>query len=287
MCKKVLIISSSMRNKSNSEKLAEQFAKGAEEAGNNVEIVSLKGKQLDFCQGCLACSKTGYCVLGDEGNEIAEKMKQADVIVFTTPIYYYEMSNGWTVILTIPFQTVLMGERNLPVMTMVGISALVIVAMLVMVIRDLVNSRRIRQADTTIHILSDSFYAIYRVNYKTGVYEAIKTSPDVADALSKTGDYQRLLSTVGTLVDPETFQEFSLAFSLESIRQRVAAKIPDYGGDYQRRFGDVYKWVNIRTLYDGSRAPDEVILCFREVDLEKRLQEAAAALWKNGLCCAA
>lgn len=186
--------------------------------------------------------------------------------------YYYEMSNGWTVILTIPFQTVLMGERNLPVMTMVGISALVIVAMLVMVIRDLVNSRRIRQADTTIHILSDSFYAIYRVNYKTGVYEAIKTSPDVADALSKTGDYQRLLSTVGTLVDPETFQEFSLAFSLESIRQRVAAKIPDYGGDYQRRFGDVYKWVNIRTLYDGSRAPDEVILCFREVDLEKRLQ---------------
>ena len=186
--------------------------------------------------------------------------------------YYYEMSNGWTVILTIPFQTVLMGERNLPVMTMVGISALVIVAMLVMVIRDLVNSRRIRQADTTIHILSDSFYAIYRVNYKTGVYEAIKTSPDVADALSKIGDYQRLLSTVGTLVDPETFQEFSLAFSLESIRQRVAAKIPDYGGDYQRRFGDVYKWVNIRTLYDGSRAPDEVILCFREVDLEKRLQ---------------
>ena len=181
--------------------------------------------------------------------------------------YYYKMSNGWTVILTIPFQTVLMGERNLPVMTMVGISALVIVAMLVMVIRDLVNSRRIRQADTTIHILSDSFYAIYRVNYKTGVYEAIKTSPDVADALSKIGDYQRLLSTVGTLVDPETFQEFSLAFSLESIRQRVAAKIPDYGGDYQRRFGDVYKWVNIRTLYDGSRAPEEVIIFFRELDL--------------------
>ena len=77
---------------------------------------------------------------------------------------------------------------------------------------------------------------------------------------------------VGTLVDPETFQEFSLAFSLESIRQRVAAKIPDYGGDYQRRFGDVYKWVNIRTLYDGVRAPDEVILCFREVDVEKRQQ---------------
>ena len=92
MQKSVLIISSSMRNKSNSEKLAEQFAKGAEEAGNKVEIVKLKGKKLAFCQGCLACSKTGHCVINDDGNEITEKMKQADVLVFATPIYYYELS---------------------------------------------------------------------------------------------------------------------------------------------------------------------------------------------------
>ena len=186
--------------------------------------------------------------------------------------YHCEMDNGWTVILTISFQTVLMGERNLPVMTLGAISVLVMAVMLAMVIRDLTNSRRIRRADSTIHILGDSFYAIYRVNYKTGTYETIKRSPDMRGVLEKEGSYQRLLDTVGTLVEPETFHEFQVAFSLESIRQRVAAKIPDYGGDYQRRFGDVYKWVNIRTLYDGSRAPDEVILCFREVDLEKRLQ---------------
>lgn len=186
--------------------------------------------------------------------------------------YYYKMSNGWTVILTIPFQTVLMGERNLPVMVLVGVSALVMAAMMIMVIRDLVNSRRIRRADSTIHILGDSFYAIYRVNYKNSTYETIKLSPDMEGTLPETGDYQSLIDTIGTLVEPETFHEFALAFSLESIRQRVAARIPDYGGDYQRRFGDVYKWVNVRTLYDSSRAPDEVILCFREVDLEKRQQ---------------
>lgn len=186
--------------------------------------------------------------------------------------YYYEMSNGWTVILTIPFQTVLMGERNLPVMVLVAVSALVMAVMVIMVLRDLVNSRRIRRADSTIHILGDSFYAIYRVNYKTATYEAIKLSPDMVGTLPETGDYQSLIDIIGTLVEPDTFHEFALAFSLESIRQRVAARIPDYGGDYQRRFGDVYKWVNVRTLYDGSRAPDEVILCFREVDLEKRQQ---------------
>lgn len=186
--------------------------------------------------------------------------------------YYYEMSNGWTVILTIPFQTVLMGERNLPVMVLAVVSALVMAAMVIMVIRDLVNNRRIQRADSTIHILGDSFYAIYRVNYKNGTYETIKLSPDMEGTLAESGDYQGLIDTIGTLVEPDTFHEFALAFSLESIRQRVAARIPDYGGDYQRRFGDVYKWVNVRTLYDGTRAPDEVILCFREVDLEKRQQ---------------
>lgn len=186
--------------------------------------------------------------------------------------YYYEMSNGWTVILTIPFQTVLMGERNVTVMALVIISAFLLLVLASMVVRDLINNRRIQRADSTIHILGDSFYAIYRVNYKSGVYETIKMSDDMRGVLPETGDYQGLVDKIGTLVEPETFHEFALAFSLESIRQRVAAKIPDYGGDYQRRFGDVYKWVNVRTLYDDSRAPDEVILCFREVDLEKRQQ---------------
>ena len=186
--------------------------------------------------------------------------------------YYSEMSSGWTVILTIPLQNVLMGEQNTTILVMVAISVLVMAVIVIMVLRDLLNSRRIRRADNTIAILGDSFYAIYRVNYKAGTYEAIKVSPDLSDSLPEAGDYQVLLDVVGTLVDPETFHDFSMSFSLESIRQRVAERLPDYGGDYQRRFGDAYKWVNIRTLYDGVRAPDEVILCFREVDVEKRQQ---------------
>ena len=51
MTKKVLIISSSLRKGGNSETLCDAFQKGAEEAGYQVEKVSLAGKQLAFCQG--------------------------------------------------------------------------------------------------------------------------------------------------------------------------------------------------------------------------------------------
>lgn len=40
--KKVLVLSSSLRKGSNSETLAQEFAKGASEAGNKVELVSLR-----------------------------------------------------------------------------------------------------------------------------------------------------------------------------------------------------------------------------------------------------
>lgn len=91
MSKKVLVISTSMRNNSNSEMLADYFLMGAKEAGHQVEKVTLKGKQIAFCNGCLACQKTGCCAISDDAVEITEKMRYADVIAFATPIYYYEM----------------------------------------------------------------------------------------------------------------------------------------------------------------------------------------------------
>ena len=94
MSRKILIISTSLRAKSNSDLLAQAFMKGALEAGHQVEKVSLRGKNIAFCRGCLACQKLGKCVIPDDANEITEKMKTADVIVWATPIYYYEMSGA-------------------------------------------------------------------------------------------------------------------------------------------------------------------------------------------------
>ena len=91
MVKKVLVITSSLRERGNSNALANEFAKGAKEAGNSVEVVSLAGKNIAFCRGCLACQKTLKCVINDDAIQIAEKMKNANVIAFATPIYYYSV----------------------------------------------------------------------------------------------------------------------------------------------------------------------------------------------------
>ena len=89
---KVLVISTSLRAKSNSDILTESLIKGAQDAGHEVEHISLKGKELKFCIGCLACQKTLKCVQKDDAVWIAEKVRDADTLVFATPIYYYEMS---------------------------------------------------------------------------------------------------------------------------------------------------------------------------------------------------
>ena len=99
MSKKILVISTSLRKESNSDMLAEAFMNGAGEAGHEVETVSLKNKTIGFCKGCLACQKTGSCVIRDDAGEIVEKMLHADVLVFATPIYYYEMSGQMKTIL--------------------------------------------------------------------------------------------------------------------------------------------------------------------------------------------
>ena len=88
----VLVIMTSLRAGSNSDILACRLADGAKAAGHRVECVSLKGKTVGFCRGCLACQKTQKCVLPDDAAAIAEKAMRADTLVFVTPIYYYEMS---------------------------------------------------------------------------------------------------------------------------------------------------------------------------------------------------
>ena len=89
---KVLVITTSLRARSNSDILAERLITGAKDAGHQVEEISLKGRTIGFCKGCLACQKTQKCVIKDDAVMIAEKVMNADTLVFVTPIYYYEMS---------------------------------------------------------------------------------------------------------------------------------------------------------------------------------------------------
>ena len=89
---RIMVISATLRREGNSDALAEAFARGAREAGHEVEKISLRDKEVAFCRGCLACQETGRCVIHDDADAIVERMGQADVLAFATPIYYYEMA---------------------------------------------------------------------------------------------------------------------------------------------------------------------------------------------------
>ena len=92
MHKKVIIISSTPRKNGNSQILSEAFAKGAIENNNEVELISLRENKINYCIGCYGWRKTGKCVQNDGMNEIIEKMLNSDVVVFSSPIYMYDIS---------------------------------------------------------------------------------------------------------------------------------------------------------------------------------------------------
>ncbi len=92
MEKKVVVISSSPRVCGNSEIMAKSFAEGARNAGHKVEVVLLRDICLEFCKGCLACQKTGKCVIGGDVEKVLEKIVSSDVLVLATPVYFYGMS---------------------------------------------------------------------------------------------------------------------------------------------------------------------------------------------------
>lgn len=91
MSKKVTIISTSPRVKGNSDILADEFLRGAVDAGHRVEKIALAEHSPELCIGCLACQETGHCVIEDDVSIALGKMLSSDAVVFATPIYFYEM----------------------------------------------------------------------------------------------------------------------------------------------------------------------------------------------------
>ena len=80
--KKIVIVSSTFRKNGNSELLAKQFEKGAQESGNSVQTIFLRDVKPKFCTGCLSCLNTGKCVLKDGVNALLPAVREADVLVF-------------------------------------------------------------------------------------------------------------------------------------------------------------------------------------------------------------
>lgn len=91
--KNILIISSSPRKKSNSHMLCEQFKKGAEDKGHKVTMFRIRDLNINFCRACDACMiNGGRCILKDDMSEMLEALKKSDILVLSTPVYFYGIS---------------------------------------------------------------------------------------------------------------------------------------------------------------------------------------------------
>lgn len=52
------------------------------------ELILLRDYNIEHCKGCLSCHKNGKCFIDDSMNELVEKMKNADLIIFGVPNYF-------------------------------------------------------------------------------------------------------------------------------------------------------------------------------------------------------
>lgn len=81
------------RPRGNTAQLAEAFSKGAKEAGQKVETISLLQKEVKGCMGCNACRYSKPCIIQDSFSEIMPKILDADCLVFASPLYFWTLSS--------------------------------------------------------------------------------------------------------------------------------------------------------------------------------------------------
>lgn len=94
MAKKIVILNGSPRRKGNTSALVKAFTGGAESAGNMVTDFFLDSMNIHGCKGCFGghSSRECPCVQNDDMNKIYPAVRDCDVIVLATPLYYWNMS---------------------------------------------------------------------------------------------------------------------------------------------------------------------------------------------------
>lgn len=91
--KKVLVIEGSPRRGGNTDTISDEFIRGAQEAGNEVEKVYLSRLNIGYCVDCESCqTRGGGCVREDDFQALKDKVVACDVLVLASPVYYYSVS---------------------------------------------------------------------------------------------------------------------------------------------------------------------------------------------------
>ena len=92
---KIFVINGSPKTeKSNTIKLANAFVDGLNKAGEiTIEKINIYDKKIEPCRGCFGCWKItpGKCVISDDMDDLYVKYFDADLIIWSFPLYYYGM----------------------------------------------------------------------------------------------------------------------------------------------------------------------------------------------------
>ncbi len=91
---KILVLNGSPRANGNTAKLVEAFKTGAESNGNTVDIIDVTKKHISGCLACEYCHSkgNGTCIQKDDMQEVYEFLKEAEMLVIASPIYYHGIS---------------------------------------------------------------------------------------------------------------------------------------------------------------------------------------------------
>jgi len=94
MNQKIVILNGSPRRKGNTSALVKAFTEGVESAGNTVTEFFLNEMNIHGCKGCFGghSSRECPCVQKDDMDRIYPAVKESDVVVLATPLYYWNMS---------------------------------------------------------------------------------------------------------------------------------------------------------------------------------------------------
>jgi len=88
----LLAFNGSPRPEGNSSHLLGSFLKGAELNHVQTEVLYPHRLDLNYCTGCLRCNMLKRCSLtGDDWADVSRKIRDADVLVFATPVYFHHV----------------------------------------------------------------------------------------------------------------------------------------------------------------------------------------------------
>ena len=90
---KIAILNGSPR-KQNTSAMVQAFIEGAQAAGHEVEELQVGKMKIAGCLACEYCHTKGegVCIQKDDLEKILPAYKEADMIVFASPIYYFTMT---------------------------------------------------------------------------------------------------------------------------------------------------------------------------------------------------